>query len=72
MHPSFIIISALLVCAYSLLRSISGSNQGMSQEALLLEEVGKPLVLGNRPIPEAGENQLLVKVLVAGCKFKNT
>ncbi|KAI7762862.1 hypothetical protein LZL87_008303 [Fusarium oxysporum] len=38
----------------------------MSQKALLLEEVGKPLALGNRTIPEPGENQLLVKVLVAG------
>lgn len=44
----------------------------MSQKALLLEEVGKPLVLGTRPIPEAGENQLLVKVLVAGCEFEIT
>ncbi|KAG7133142.1 Dehydrogenase orsE like protein [Verticillium longisporum] len=38
----------------------------MSQKALLLEEVGKPLVAGERPIPQAGSNQLLVKVLVAG------
>ncbi|KAF5584431.1 zinc-type alcohol dehydrogenase [Fusarium pseudocircinatum] len=38
----------------------------MSQKALLLEEVGKPLALGQRTIPEPGENQLLVKVLVAG------
>ncbi|PCD37110.1 hypothetical protein AU210_005614 [Fusarium oxysporum f. sp. radicis-cucumerinum] len=38
----------------------------MSQKALLLEEVGKPLSLGHRAIPEPGENQLLVKVLVAG------
>jgi len=41
----------------------------MSQKALLLEEVGKPLALGHRAIPEPGENQLLVKVLVAGRKF---
>lgn len=40
----------------------------MSQKALLLEEVGKPLVAGERPIPQAGSNQLLVKVLVAGRK----
>ncbi|KAF4957105.1 hypothetical protein FGADI_3324 [Fusarium gaditjirri] len=38
----------------------------MSQKALLLEELGKPLTLGQRTIPEPGENQLLVKVLVAG------
>ncbi|KAH7165339.1 chaperonin 10-like protein [Dactylonectria macrodidyma] len=38
----------------------------MSQRALLLEEVGEPLVVGSRPIPQPGENQLLVKVLVAG------
>ncbi|KAF5685451.1 hypothetical protein FDENT_6265 [Fusarium denticulatum] len=38
----------------------------MSQEALLLEEVARPLTLGHRTIPEPGENQLLVKVLVAG------
>ncbi|RKL29185.1 hypothetical protein BFJ72_g12094 [Fusarium proliferatum] len=38
----------------------------MAQKALLLEEVGKPLTLGRRTIPEPGENQLLVKVLVAG------
>ncbi|KAF4341694.1 zinc-type alcohol dehydrogenase [Fusarium beomiforme] len=38
----------------------------MSQKALLLEEVGKPLILGSRPIPKPGKDQLLVKVLVAG------
>ncbi|KAF5587644.1 zinc-type alcohol dehydrogenase [Fusarium subglutinans] len=38
----------------------------MSQKALLLEEVGKPLTVGHRSIPEPSENQLLVKVLVAG------
>ncbi|KAH8749375.1 chaperonin 10-like protein [Diaporthe sp. PMI_573] len=38
----------------------------MSQKALLLEELGKPLVVGDRPIPQPGKNQLLVKVLVAG------
>jgi NADPH:quinone reductase len=41
----------------------------MSQKALSLEEVGKPLIVGHRTIPEPGENQLLVKVLVAGRKF---
>ncbi|KAF5979587.1 hypothetical protein FBULB1_5662 [Fusarium bulbicola] len=38
----------------------------MSQKALLLEEVGTPLTLGHRSIPQPSENQLLVKVLVAG------
>ncbi|KAH7024154.1 chaperonin 10-like protein [Ilyonectria destructans] len=38
----------------------------MSQRALLLQEVGKPLVVGERSIPQPGHNQLLVKVLVAG------
>ncbi|EXM14664.1 hypothetical protein V3481_018583 [Fusarium oxysporum f. sp. vasinfectum] len=38
----------------------------MSQKALLLDEVGKPLIVGDRPIPQPGKNQLLVKVLVAG------
>ncbi|KAF5972402.1 zinc-type alcohol dehydrogenase [Fusarium coicis] len=42
----------------------------MSQKALLLHELGKPLTLGYRTIPEPGENQLLVKVLVAGRKFQ--
>ncbi|KAI4740658.1 hypothetical protein E4T50_08904 [Aureobasidium sp. EXF-12298] len=38
----------------------------MSQAALLLQGVGEPLVLGERSIPQPGEDQLLVKVLVAG------
>jgi D-arabinose 1-dehydrogenase-like Zn-dependent alcohol dehydrogenase len=41
----------------------------MSQKALLLEAVGKPLTLGERLIPQPGKNQLLVKVLVAGRKY---
>lgn len=44
----------------------------MSQKALLLEEVGRPLVLGSRPIPQPDQNQLLVKVLVAGRKLKQS
>lgn len=43
----------------------------MSQRAILLQEVGKPLVVGSRPIPQPGKDQLLVKVLVAGRKFAN-
>ncbi|EWZ28563.1 hypothetical protein FOZG_17772 [Fusarium oxysporum Fo47] len=38
----------------------------MSQKTLLLDEVGKPLIVGDRLIPQPGKNQLLVKVLVAG------
>ena len=41
----------------------------MSQKALLLRKVGTPLVLGDRPIPQPGQDQLLVKVLVAGREF---
>jgi NADPH2:quinone reductase len=41
----------------------------MAQKALVLHEVGTPLVLGDRPIPQTGQNQLLVKVLVAGREF---
>lgn len=41
----------------------------MSQKALLLEAVGKSLILGERLIPQPGKNQLLVKVLVAGRKY---
>lgn len=40
-----------------------------SQTALLLHESGKPLTVGTRSIPQPGENQFLVKVLVAGRKF---
>ncbi|KAI5240359.1 hypothetical protein E4T42_08388 [Aureobasidium subglaciale] len=38
----------------------------MSQNALLLHNVGEPLALGKRPIPQPDQDQLLVKVLVAG------
>jgi D-arabinose 1-dehydrogenase-like Zn-dependent alcohol dehydrogenase len=38
-----------------------------TQRALLVQEIGKPLVLfHDRPIPEPGRGQLLVKVTVAG------
>ncbi|KAK2781925.1 hypothetical protein FQN53_000268 [Emmonsiellopsis sp. PD_33] len=37
----------------------------MSQKALLLHAVGTPVVLEERPIPEPGENELLVKVTAA-------
>jgi NADPH:quinone reductase-like Zn-dependent oxidoreductase len=42
----------------------------MSQRALLLHEVGKSLAAGDRPIPQPSKNQLLVKVLVAGRRFR--
>jgi hypothetical protein len=42
------------------------SERDMSQKALLLRQLGTPLVLGSRPIPRPGMNQLLVKVTVAG------
>ncbi len=58
------LIAAILVYFYFL-----NSEKAMSQKALLLREVGTPLVLGNRPIPQPGQNQLLVKVLVAGREF---
>jgi NADPH:quinone reductase-like Zn-dependent oxidoreductase len=38
----------------------------MSQKALLLEKPGQPMVLAERPIPEPKENQVLVKVAIAG------
>ncbi|KAK0117870.1 hypothetical protein ONS95_012190 [Cadophora gregata] len=38
----------------------------MSQKALIVRELGAPLILGDRLIPRPGPNQLLVKVLVAG------
>jgi NADPH:quinone reductase-like Zn-dependent oxidoreductase len=38
----------------------------MSQKALLLEKPGQPMVLGELPIPEAKENEVLVKVSIAG------
>jgi len=38
----------------------------MSQTALIVTEVGKPLVRTERPIPTPAENQIQVKVTVAG------
>jgi NADPH:quinone reductase len=40
----------------------------MSQKALFVEQLGQPLVVGDRSIPQPSKNQLLVKVLVAGCR----
>jgi hypothetical protein len=61
-------IPVLLSSALILLYSTLNPSPTMSQRALLLHEVGKPLTVGDRPIPRPGENQLLVKVLVAGRK----
>jgi hypothetical protein len=67
-------IPILLCSAFILLYSILDTSTStkttatMSQKAHLLHEPGKPLTLGNRPIPQPGDNQLLVKVLVAGRK----
>jgi NADPH2:quinone reductase len=38
----------------------------MSQKALLLEKPGQPMVLAERHIPEPKENEVLVKVSIAG------
>jgi NADPH2:quinone reductase len=38
----------------------------MSQKALVLEKVGQPLVVVKRGIPEPKENEVLVKVAIAG------
>lgn len=40
-----------------------------TQKAIVLHAVGSPVVLEERPVPEPGEGQLLVKVTVAGCEF---
>ncbi|PKX97703.1 zinc-binding alcohol dehydrogenase family protein [Aspergillus novofumigatus IBT 16806] len=37
-----------------------------TQQALILEEVQRPLVLGRRPIPEPNGNQVLVRIIAAG------
>lgn len=36
--------------------------------ALMVEEIGKPIVLRKRPIPSPAEDEILVKVTVVGCK----
>ena len=38
----------------------------MSQKALVLEKIGEPLVIVERHIPEPKENEVLVKVAIAG------
>jgi Zn-dependent alcohol dehydrogenase len=38
----------------------------MSQKALIVQEIGKPAVLTQKPIASPKENEVLVKVVVAG------
>jgi NADPH:quinone reductase-like Zn-dependent oxidoreductase len=40
-----------------------------TQKSIVLHAVGSPVVLEERPVPEPGEGQLLIKVTVAGCRF---
>lgn len=40
-----------------------------TQQALILKEVQRPLVLGRRPIPQPKGNQVLVKIIAAGSKI---
>jgi hypothetical protein len=63
---SHLSISVLLSSTIILLYLILSTSTTMSQRALLLPEIGKPLTIGDRPIPQPDENQLLIKVLVAG------
>ena len=63
-----ILLCSAFILLYSILNTSTTTTAPMSQKALLLHEPGKPLTLGDRAIPQPGENQLLVKVLVAGRK----
>jgi hypothetical protein len=67
----YLSISALLTYTCLLLHSAPGTETTMSQKALVLHEVGEPLLASSRSIPQPGRDQLLVKVLVAGRKFTN-
>ena len=59
----------LLIALFAYFYFVIYPPTAMSQKALLLREVGTPLVLGDRPISQPGQDQLLVKVLVAGREF---
>ena len=39
-----------------------------TQRALVVQEVGKPIVVAERPIPEPKEGEIRIKVTVCGCK----
>jgi hypothetical protein len=41
-----------------------------TQQALILEEVQRPLVLGRRPIPEPNGNQVLLRIIAAGSMIR--
>jgi len=41
-----------------------------TQQALILKEVQRPLVLGRRPIPQPNGNQVLVRILAAGSMIR--
>jgi hypothetical protein len=43
----------------------------MSQQALMVEAIGKPVILGTKQIPEPKQDEILVKVSVGTCKFKD-
>ena len=69
-----LLLGSTLVLLYSILNTPrtakTTTTATMSQQrALLLHEAGKPLTASTRQIPQPGENQLLVKVLVAGRKL---
>jgi hypothetical protein len=69
MQSLHFLVLVLLAYTYPLLRLTLSTRIAMSQKALLLHEVGKSLIAGNRPIPQPRRDQLLVKVLVAGSKL---
>lgn len=37
-----------------------------TQQALILKDVQRPLVLGRRPVPQPKGNQILVRIIAAG------
>lgn len=39
-----------------------------TMDALMVEEIGKPIMLRKRPIPSPAEGEILVKVTVVGCE----
>jgi hypothetical protein len=51
---------------YNVVEQTSFLYEMDKQQALILREVQKPLVLGSRPIPEPNGNQVLVRIITAG------
>jgi len=39
-----------------------------TMNALMVEAVGRPIVLGKRPIPTPAKGEILIKVTVVGCE----